>query len=146
MIDSEEYQRIQKRKKHPSKSIITLEAINGDSTLPEEDLLICGHTMPGYSFKTGRWALFEVTEVQNVEFNAKAFSNLVMPSENKELIYSLVNSYSRCDTRFDDFIEGKGKGLIFLLHGPPGVGKTFTAGKKRLYPQVMPIKMVLMSF
>jgi SpoVK/Ycf46/Vps4 family AAA+-type ATPase len=26
-----------------------------------------------------------------------------------------------------DFIENKGKGLIFLLHGKPGVGKTYTA-------------------
>jgi len=28
---------------------------------------------------------------------------------------------------FDDLIKGKGKGMVFLLHGPPGVGKTFTA-------------------
>lgn len=27
-----------------------------------------------------------------------------------------------------DFVKGKGKGLIFLLHGKPGVGKTYTAG------------------
>ncbi|KAL8365017.1 hypothetical protein RB595_004026 [Gaeumannomyces hyphopodioides] len=26
-----------------------------------------------------------------------------------------------------DFVEGKGNGLIFLLHGSPGVGKTYTA-------------------
>lgn len=28
-----------------------------------------------------------------------------------------------------DFVKGKGEGLIFLLHGKPGVGKTYTAGK-----------------
>lgn len=26
-----------------------------------------------------------------------------------------------------DFVENKGKGLVFLLHGQPGVGKTYTA-------------------
>lgn len=26
-----------------------------------------------------------------------------------------------------DFVENKGKGLVFLLHGKPGVGKTYTA-------------------
>ena len=30
-----------------------------------------------------------------------------------------------------DFIEGKGEGQIFLLHGRPGVGKTLTAGNGR---------------
>ena len=29
--------------------------------------------------------------------------------------------------RFDDFIAGKGQGMVLLLSGPPGVGKTFTA-------------------
>jgi hypothetical protein len=28
-----------------------------------------------------------------------------------------------------DFIPGKGEGQIFLLHGPPGTGKTYTVGK-----------------
>jgi SpoVK/Ycf46/Vps4 family AAA+-type ATPase len=26
-----------------------------------------------------------------------------------------------------DIVEGKGRGLVILLHGPPGVGKTLTA-------------------
>ena len=26
-----------------------------------------------------------------------------------------------------DVVEGKGRGLVILLHGPPGVGKTLTA-------------------
>ena len=28
---------------------------------------------------------------------------------------------------YQDFIRGKGKGLVILLHGAPGVGKTATA-------------------
>jgi len=31
--------------------------------------------------------------------------------------------------RMEDVIEGKGNGLIMLLHGSPGTGKTLTAGK-----------------
>lgn len=29
--------------------------------------------------------------------------------------------------KFDDFIAGKGQGLVACLHGPPGSGKTMTA-------------------
>lgn len=32
------------------------------------------------------------------------------------------------DSMRDDFIAGKGNGLIMLLHGGPGTGKTLTAG------------------
>lgn len=43
------------------------------------------------------------------------------------MLTSLANVHTE-DSRFDDLIEGKSKGLIFLLHGEPGVGKTLTAG------------------
>ena len=32
-------------------------------------------------------------------------------------------------TKRDDIITSKGNGLIVLLHGGPGTGKTLTAGK-----------------
>ena len=31
------------------------------------------------------------------------------------------------NTMFDDFIRGKGQGLVINLFGPPGVGKTLSA-------------------
>jgi SpoVK/Ycf46/Vps4 family AAA+-type ATPase len=33
----------------------------------------------------------------------------------------------------EDLIAGKGNGLIMLLHGGPGTGKTLTAGKSISY-------------
>ncbi|KAL8777118.1 MAG: hypothetical protein Q9213_007999 [Squamulea squamosa] len=33
------------------------------------------------------------------------------------------------DDGFDNLVKGKGKGLIHLLHGPPGVGKLYTANQ-----------------
>lgn len=37
--------------------------------------------------------------------------------------------HKKADTTWSpDFIEGKGEGLTILLHGRPGVGKTYTAG------------------
>lgn len=62
-----------------------------------------------------------------------------MPEERKLLIKALVYKYT--DPRFAgnssqvwgaDFIKNKGEGQVFLLHGGPGVGKTFVS-----YPIVL---------
>lgn len=57
-----------------------------------------------------------------------AFDSLVLSQQKKDLISSLVKEQSNKESHFDDIIKGKGKGLIFLLHGEPGTGKTLTAG------------------
>lgn len=43
-------------------------------------------------------------------------------------IHKKVESKVEVKTWSADFIQGKGKGLTILLHGKPGVGKTYTAG------------------
>lgn len=69
---------------------------------------------------------FSVEKVQPVVWNADAFSNLVLPDDRKELLQSLVEAH-HMELGFDDFIKGKGHGLVVNLFGPPGVGKTFSA-------------------
>lgn len=96
--------------------------------LSDEELLICVHEMPGYSLATKKWDLFDVPHIQEIDFNMSAFDSLVLSQQKKDLISSLVKEQSNKESHFDDFIKGKGKGLIFLLHGEPGTGKTLTAG------------------
>jgi len=84
--------------------------------------------MPAYFLISKRWRKIDVTGLRDVTFNMEAFDRLVIPQEQKDLISSLIPPPGVETAPFDDLIEGKGKGLIFLLHGPPGVGKTFTAG------------------
>ncbi|KAI4271606.1 MAG: hypothetical protein LQ337_005890 [Flavoplaca oasis] len=47
------------------------------------------------------------------------------------MISALIKVHTEVQLSFDDVIKGKGKGLIFLLHGIPGVGKSLRAGTKR---------------
>ncbi|OHE97571.1 hypothetical protein CORC01_07186 [Colletotrichum orchidophilum] len=54
-------------------------------------------------------------------------NSLVMEESLRATMYKLVKTYSLGLSDFDDFVEGKGKGLIGLLYGPPGSGKTLTA-------------------
>lgn len=68
--------------------------------------------------------------------SAVTFDKLVMPSERKEMIKALVHRFAASDPTKDsfkpwaaDFVESKGEGKIFLLHGGPGVGKTYVSSE-----------------
>lgn len=80
----------------------------------------------GYSLKCKRWLDFYVEHISDVAWNTHAFDKLVLPPDQKDLILSFSES-QLAGTKFDDIISGKGKGIICLLSGPPGVGKTLTA-------------------
>ena len=61
-----------------------------------------------------------------MNWNKKAFERLVLDAKIKEMIYALVDVQTTTK-KMDDIITGKGNGLIILLHGSPGTGKTLTA-------------------
>lgn len=94
--------------------------------LTEEQKLTCTPLLRGYALKAKEWLNFFVNSVQDITFNEHAFDSLVLPANQKELILGFTES-QRSNQGFDDIIEGKGKGIIILLCGPPGVGKTLTA-------------------
>lgn len=71
------------------------------------------------------WGMAHVKNIYPLEYKSDAFDYLVLDQNKKEMIKNLISNYSS-DTN-KDFIEGKGYGLIFLLYGSPGVGKTLTA-------------------
>lgn len=62
-----------------------------------------------------------------VEWGNDAFNSLVLEPRKKNLVYSLVAQHTLGTKTFDDIVIGKGKGLIGLLSGRPGCGKTLTA-------------------
>lgn len=70
---------------------------------------------------------FDVDNVFPIKWNDTAFDNLVIPDGYKKLILAFANSQRSASQVFDDLISGKGKGIVMLLNGPPGVGKTLTA-------------------
>lgn len=84
-----------------------------------------------------------------LEANEKAFENLEIDRKYKQLILALVKSHfekvetekrRNVEIESQDLIRGKRKGVVILLHGVPGVGKTATAEavalkwKKPLFP------------
>ena len=95
----------------------------------DDELLICHHAIPGFALREKRWGFFLVDKISEISFDDDTFeSSLVLPTRAKKVISSLVRIHGSEAATFDDVIAGKGKGIIFLLHGEPGVGKTLTAG------------------
>ena len=89
---------------------------------------------------------FAVAHIRDIVWDPSPFENLVLPDKQKNIIRALAESQKiEADKPFDDFIKGKGQGLVILLQydfcilflrlnpadvfcsGPAGVGKTLTA-------------------
>ena len=95
--------------------------------LTAEELLLAVPYVRGYAIKTKKWLWFYVDQVEEIKFAENAFASLVLPKEQKSLIRAFVESQVKYKDDFDDIISGKGRGMIMLLAGPPGVGKTLTS-------------------
>jgi SpoVK/Ycf46/Vps4 family AAA+-type ATPase len=70
-----------------------------------------------------------VKHICDIQWNKAAFNHrLVLKEEKKELIRALISVHiGQKNALKTDFMDGKGDGLIILLHGGPGTGKTLTA-------------------
>ena len=104
------------------------EVQTSDREFTEEELLISSPVVLGFAFSEKLWLEFSVSGVSDIEWNEDAFNSLVLPDEQKSVVKALVESHTfNAAQNIDDVIQGKGKGLVAVLHGPPGTGKTLTA-------------------
>ncbi|KAJ0421730.1 P-loop containing nucleoside triphosphate hydrolase protein [Aspergillus carlsbadensis] len=83
-------------------------------------------TIPGYSLSNKKWVNLEIDKIQSIQWDKRAFENLVVDEIDKELLKAAVAT-RRSLRRGIDILEGKDDGLKILLHGSSGTGKTFTA-------------------
>lgn len=95
--------------------------------MSDDDYVICSSKVAGYSLDHKQWGYFRVDLTDEVVFNENAFDSLILDARQKQQIQSLVHIHGHENMKFDDIIQGKGKGLVILLYGEPGVGKTLTA-------------------
>jgi len=95
--------------------------------VPEDELVLCSPTVFGYAFTEKAWAQMTVDGISPIVWDTEAHEKLVIPEDTKKLVKSLVQA-CRTETKLiKDIISTKGSGVVFVLHGEPGTGKTLTA-------------------
>ncbi|KAI9850722.1 MAG: hypothetical protein M1838_005213 [Thelocarpon superellum] len=99
-----------------------------EDAFTDEELLVASPVVLGFAFSEKTWLEFTVSGVKDIEWNEGAFDSLVLPDNQKSIVKALVESHTfHAAQSIDDVIQGKGRGLVAVLHGPPGTGKTLTA-------------------
>lgn len=96
------------------------------ATISAEDRLLCPPFAYGFSVARKEWCRYFLDTLTETTWKKDAFDSLILPEKQLGLVKALVSSHSFPDNARDQ-VEQKGKGLVALLHGPPGSGKTLTA-------------------
>ncbi|KAI8716897.1 AAA domain-containing protein [Fusarium sp. LHS14.1] len=104
-----------------------------------EDLALLPSRMFVYSLRNRKFINADVQNLKSIEVVLDPFGDLKIEEPHKRLIRSVVQDHfdkksvqrqlraQDIEPLEQDFIRGKGKGLVIMLHGAPGVGKTATA-------------------
>lgn len=105
-----------------------------------DDLALVALRVFVYALRKRKFMPVDGRLLTRIPLETGAFDQLQLPTEHKHIIQAAVQSHLRrqlierkvekqgnAQAQSQDFIPGKGKGLLIMMHGEPGVGKTATA-------------------
>ena len=100
------------------------------SSITQVQKMILPGGVYGYVLRNLEWYKLDVNLLHDPAGGA-SFDDLVLPAYNKDLVQALVqarkNTQGTGGSHNLDVVRGKGQGIIVLLHGVPGTGKSSTA-------------------
>lgn len=100
------------------------------SVLDETHKILMNPLAYGFNFGDKTWGAFAISKLTDVVWTENIVDSLVLNGDRKLFIQDLIRHHGSRQVNqkgFDDVVRDKGKGLVGLLSGPPGVGKTLTA-------------------
>lgn len=105
-------------------------------TLSDNELVLLPRRLFAYILRERKFAQVDVVYTRSAKRQTDGFKNLQLLPGHKRMVQALVDihfkkrnidSLEYGDKLDFDIVQKKGRGLIVLLHGVPGVGKTSTA-------------------
>ncbi|KAE8371433.1 hypothetical protein BDV26DRAFT_302779 [Aspergillus bertholletiae] len=108
----------------------------GRYALRDEDLYLLPQRLFAYSLQDRQFVAVHVDNLSLIEYRGSKFDNLVISPTHVTMLQALVESHLIRNEAYNstgvqmatqDVVQNKGRGLVILLHGVPGVGKTSTA-------------------
>ena len=105
---------------------LNAEAMARDEPPDDQFELLLPSKIRGFNLRRKKWYDLAVDRISEVRWNKEAFQKVVMDRKVKDLIRALVSKQIASE-KSTDLMEVKGNGLLLLLHGGPGTGKTITA-------------------
>lgn len=93
-------------------------------------LMLCPPYTHGFSLILKQWYRFSVDSLSETNWDKSALDSVIIDEHRKDVLKALVLAHEFPSGAVDLFTQ-KGKGLVVLLYGSPGTGKTMTAGKQR---------------
>lgn len=104
--------------------------------LTKHQKFVCKPRVFGFALDIREWLCLQIANIKECQWNTSLIDKqLSLNNGTRDMIKCLVQRYTlglglkngSSEQWSADFIMDKGDSQIFLLHGPPGVGKTFTA-------------------
>lgn len=95
--------------------------------ISDDEMLLCSSHVLGFTLGSHQWTLMKIDDLAEIQWATDAIGRLVLDTRQKRVLSSLISSPVFTQGVDGDVIGWKGKGLVMLLHGAPGTGKTLTA-------------------
>lgn len=123
---------------HENNSFFRKDGTIGLDSWQKEDFALLPRRLLGYVLRERKFMRLNVQNLQSkAEHDRITLDDIQIKDSHRKIVRSSVSSHFRRSARnrsdtarraYDpDIIRGKGRGLVILLHGAPGVGKTATA-------------------
>lgn len=108
---------------------------DSEEPLSDDFVALLPSRLYGYALSYRKWFPLDIDEMEDIEPEKRradsSYDDLILKKEHKDLLQATIkNQVEQGNNKRNfnvDIVKGKGKGLIILLHGVPGSGKTSTA-------------------